>query len=105
MLRDQIVQTCNEVRRTLAVYDEAYAGLTHEGRPAAFRDFLLDAPRLFSRLGDQLGAIQHIVSFWRYRFSPGASHVGVEELIDIFMDFETGLAIRRIDDAPSSLAA
>jgi hypothetical protein len=102
VLRDRIIATCDEASRTLAVYDSAYAGLTIEGRPAAFRDFLLEAPRLFERLGDQLGAIQHIVSFWRFRFSPGASRVGVEELIDIFMDFETGLAA---EDASSRLAA
>ncbi len=105
MLRDRIIETCDEAGRTLAIYDAAYAGLTVEDRPVAFRDFLLDAPRLFARLGDQLGAIQHIVSFWRYRFSPGASPVGVEELIDIFMDFEAGLATRKTGDAASTLAA
>ena len=105
VLRDRIIETCDEAGRTLAIYDAAYVELTVEGRPVAFRDFLLDAPRLFARLGDQLGAIQHIVSFWRFRFSPGAAKVGVEELIDIFMDFETGLAIRKIDGASSMLAA
>ncbi|MFN3669713.1 MAG: hypothetical protein ACK4VY_10425 [Brevundimonas sp.] len=105
VLRDRILTTCEEAGRTLDVYDAAYASLTLEGRPAAFRDFLLDAPRLFARLGDQLGAIQHIVSFWRFRFSPGASMVSVEELIDIFMDFETGLAARKGDPVASSLAA
>ena len=105
VLRDRIVETCYEAGSTLAVYDMAYAGLTQEGRPVVFRDFLLNAPRLFARLGDQLGAIQHVVSFWRYRFSPGASPVGVEELIDIFMDFETGLAARKDEDAASMMAA
>ncbi len=105
VLQNRIVRTCADVRRTLAVYDDAYAALTTEGRSAAFRDFLLDAPRLFSRLGDQLGAIQHIVSFWRFRFSPGASGVGVEELIDIFMDFETGLAERQAEACAPLLAA
>ena len=105
VLRDRIIETCNEAGKTLAIYDSAYAGLTQEGGPVAFRDFLLNAPRLFARLGDQLGAIQHVVSFWRFRFSPGASPVGVEELIDIFMDFETGLAIRKTEDALSRMAA
>lgn len=105
VLQGRIVRTCADVRRTLAVYDDAYGALTTEGRSAAFRDFLLDAPRLFSRLGDQLGAIQHIVSFWRFRFSPGASGVGVEELIDIFMDFETGLAEREAGAGSPLLAA
>ena len=91
VLRGRIIKTCDEVSRTLRVYDDAYAKLTQEGRPIAFRDFLLDAPSMFSRLGDQLGAVQHIVSYWRFRFGPGAPPVNVEELMDIFMDFETGL--------------
>jgi hypothetical protein len=105
VLRDRISETCNEAARTLAVYDVAFAGLTDANRPVAFREFLLEAPRLFSKLGDQLGAIQHIVSFWRFRFSPGASGVGVDELIDIFMDFETGLAAQRGEAEVSRRAA
>lgn len=105
VLRDRIIATCEEVGRTLKVYDDAYAGLTVEGRPIGFRDFLLDAPRLFTRLGEQLGAIQHIVSFWRFRFAPGAANVSVDELIDIFMDFETGLSDRDADLGQPMLAA
>jgi hypothetical protein len=105
VLRDRISETCNEAARTLAVYDVAFAGLTDANRPVAFREFLLEAPRLFSKLGDQLGAIQHIVSFWRFRFSPDASGVGVDELIDIFMDFETGLAAQRGEAEVSRRAA
>ncbi len=91
VLRGRIIRTCDEVSRTLQVYDDAYARLTQEGRPTAFRDFLLDAPSMFAQLGDQLGAVQHIVSYWRFRFRPAAHPPGVEELMDIFMDFETGL--------------
>jgi hypothetical protein len=97
VLRGRIMKTCEEVSRTLRYYDDAYAGLTRQGNPVAFRDFLLEAPALFSRLGDQLGAVQHIVSFWRFRFNPKSPPVGVEELIDIFMDFETGLMGRDAD--------
>ncbi len=91
VLKGQIMRTCVEVRRTLKIYDEAYAGLTQDGNPVGFRDFLLEAPALFARLGDQLGAIQHIVSFWNFRFGYKAPPPGVEELIDIFMDFEVSL--------------
>ncbi|KIC56806.1 hypothetical protein RM53_10575 [Brevundimonas nasdae] len=91
VLRGRIIKTCDEVSRTLRVYDDAYAKLTQEGRPIAFRDFLLDAPSMFAKLGDQLGAVQHIVSYWRFRFGFSAAPVNVEELMDIFMDFETGL--------------
>ena len=106
VLRGRIMKTCEEVGRTLRYYDDAYAGLTCEGNPVAFRDFLLEAPAMFTRLGDQLGAVQHIVSFWRFRFNAKAPPVGVDELIDIFMDFETGLMGREPDEFdPRDLAA
>lgn len=94
VLRARIQETCQDVAATLKFYDDAYASLTVLGEPTAFRDFLRAAPRMFNRLGEQLGAIQHIVSFWRFRFGPNAANVSPEELIDIFMDFETGLADR-----------
>jgi len=105
VLRDRIVTVCDDASRTLRIYDDAYAALTQEAKPGAFRDFLLQAPRLFTRLGEQLGAIQHVVSFWRFRFSPGAAPVSVDELIDVFMDFETGLADRDQELSRRFLAA
>ena len=90
-LRSRILRTTEEARLTIQVYDRAFAGLSVEGQSGAFRDFLIQAPSMFSRLGEQLGALQHIVSFWRYRFAPGRAPVGVGELIDILMDFEAGL--------------
>ncbi|MFN4297118.1 MAG: hypothetical protein ACK4FB_09775 [Brevundimonas sp.] len=94
VLRPRILKTCDTVIQTLKVYDRAYASLTRDARPTAFREFLLDAPHMFIRLGEQVGAVRHIVSFWNFRFAPGAPRVSVEELIDIFMDFETSLASR-----------
>jgi hypothetical protein len=87
----QIKRARAETRQTMKIYDEAYAGLTENGNPLIFRDFLLKAPALFARLGEQLGAIQHVVSFWNFRFRPKAPAPSPSELIDIFMDFETSL--------------
>lgn len=91
VLRHRIARACDNVSTTLRVYDDAYAALTRAGEPMQFRDFLLHSPTMFTALGDQLGALQHIVTFWRYRFSKGSASVNVDELIDIFMDFESGL--------------
>lgn len=90
-LRNRILRTSDEARVTIQIYDNAFAGLSVEGQSGVFRDFLIQAPSMFSRLGEQLGALQHIVSFWRYRFAPGRAPVGTGELIDILMDFEAGL--------------
>lgn len=88
-----IVKACAGADRTLGIYDKAYLSLTRDGQPGAFRDFLLTAPTLFMDLGEQLGAIQHIVSFWRYRFPERSrSPVDAVEMMDLFLDFEDSLA-------------
>lgn len=97
-LNKRILGACKSVAQMLKVYDVAYARLTQHQDPHAFRDFLLDAPTLFRDLGERLGVIQHIVSYWRFRFAPGSMRVRPEELMDILMEFEVGLAGR--GDAP-----
>ncbi len=92
-LTKAIAQACDTVRDTLKIYDDAYAELTQCGQPKAFKDFLLDAPHLFHELGERVGAVQHIVSFWRYRFKPGTRQkISAEELFELLTDFEQSLA-------------
>jgi hypothetical protein len=91
-LRTAIAGQQKQVNRTLEVYDAAFAGLTRKGEPLAFRNFLLDAPRMFLSLGEKVGAASHIASFWRYRFPAGKPPMGpVDEVVDIFQDFEASL--------------
>ena len=91
-LRGAIGSQQRQIDRTLDVYVRAFSGLTRKGQPLAFRNFLLDAPRLFLSLGEKVGAVSHIASFWRYRFPAGqASTASVDEVVDIFQDFETSL--------------
>jgi hypothetical protein len=83
------------ILRTLKIYDDAFEQLVHNRRPQAFRDFLLSAPELFLNLGERVGAIAHVASYWRYRFPEGQPlTAGAEEAIDILQDFETSLAIQ-----------
>jgi hypothetical protein len=77
-----------EVRKVLAVYDNAYAQLIERQDPKVFREFLLDAPELFVELGEKIGLMSHVASFWQYRFPEGAPRTAdVEELVTIFQDF------------------
>jgi hypothetical protein len=95
-IRKAVIAACRSVKETLGVYDTAYEGLTQRGDPVGFRDFLLKAPRLFDDLGRRLGAVDHVVSFWRFRFPEGSKvTVTPEELIDIFQDFENSLSFDR----------
>jgi hypothetical protein len=95
-----IVHCCETVRITLKVYDDAYADLTRHGQPQAFREFLLKAPSLFHELGERLGAVHHIISFWGFRFPAGGPRqIAAEELVDLLADFETSLNFEAPDAA------
>jgi hypothetical protein len=79
------------VNKALSIYDSSFADLVANQAPKTFRDFLLSAPYMFLELGEKLGAVSHIVSFWRYRFAAGApQHIDAEELSAIFQDFSSG---------------
>ncbi len=81
-----------EVAAALKIYDEAFLDLTKNGRPMAFRDFLIKAPTMFVMLGERIGVISHIVSFWRYRFPDARLLTApIDEVVDILQDFEANL--------------
>jgi hypothetical protein len=93
-IRKAVTVSCRKVTETLAVYDDAYEAMTRRGDPLRFRDFLLQAPALFNELGERLGGIDHIISFWRFRFPENSrTLVTPEELSDIFSDFEQSLNV------------
>lgn len=80
------------VTATLSIYDNAYHALTRQSDPLIFKNFLLSAPELFNALGERLGAVEHLLSFWRFRVPAGARpQITADELIDMFSDFESSL--------------
>ena len=90
---NKLTQAYSNARVLLDVYDDAYKALTVDRNPIGFRNFLVSAPDMFVQLGEQLGAIEHVVSFWTYAMPRGAPKlITIEELVDLFVDFEAGLA-------------
>jgi len=78
----------DNVRRIIAIYDDAYASLIDRQDPKMFREFLLSAPSLFLEIGEKMGTLTHITSFWQYRFPAGSPKSSdPEELTAIFEDF------------------
>ena len=82
----------NHVNKALSVYDASFNDLVEKQTPKTFRDFLLSAPYMFLELGEKMGAISHIVSFWRYRFPVGgpANDRRRTNWSAIFQDFSCG---------------
>ena len=87
-----VVAERRAVAETLARYDHAYAALTGQGSSGAFRDFLRDAPRMFIDLGERLGTLTHLQTYWQYRFGNGSSvELGAQEAITLLREFIAGL--------------
>jgi hypothetical protein len=91
----------NHVNKVLSIYDGSFQDLVQKQTPKTFRDFLMGAPHMFVELGEKLGAISHIVSFWHYRFPPGTpAVVDADDLSVIFQDFSSGFGERvQIEEA------
>jgi hypothetical protein len=92
----ELVRDNNQhVSKVLDIYDESFSGLVASNSPNTFRGFLLSASSMFLDLGEKMGAISHIVSFWRHRFPKGQPVlIDAEELGIIFHDFTSGFAER-----------
>lgn len=93
-LARRIVSAIANVGRTLNIYDQAYHALIDGQDPGPFRRFLLDGPKLFFELGESIGILSHIGSFWSYRMNTvlHSHRLTPLEYSDILMDFEESLA-------------
>lgn len=100
---DMISQSSQKIENALLDYGTAFAGLS-SGKPGVFRDFLRHAPTLFIPIGEAIGVVKHIESFWRFRFPPGRPHLlQADEAFEIYCDFDAtlgGMAILK-DPAPA----
>lgn len=92
MILKMVDRALESVDETLLEYGAAFAALS-EGDAGAFRSFLLKAPSLFIPIGESVGVIRHIVSFWRFRFpDPGMPMLEADEAVETFYDFEMSLS-------------
>ncbi len=96
------VKTLQDIGRTLESYDDVYAALARDRNPEPFRHFLLHGAPLFLELGEKIGVLNHMVSFWRFRMGRALdSRRALEaiEFADILVDFEASLS-SAFDDGP-----
>lgn len=91
-LRKSIRQSARECTAILSLYDDAFRDLVDRGKAAAFRKFLIEAPRLFVDLGSSMGTISHIVTYWQHRFPEEAAlSMNSDEFALVLLDFQSSL--------------
>ena len=88
-LRPAIAEADAEANALLAQYDAAYKAITLRADPAAFRQFLFEAPVHFMKLGHVLGVLVHMCQYWRFRAGPPRSGIRIpaQDLLEILEAF------------------
>ena len=85
--RETIRHRVKKVAELLQTYDTAFKAMADDGNPSAFRKFLLDSPQLFIEIGDNIGIVSHISSFWEFKVGRRSVLEG-SELLDVFKEIE-----------------
>ncbi len=96
----RIFAAISNLTACLSIYDTAYNALVMDRNPGPFRNFLLAGPGHFFELGENLGILSHISSFWRYRMGQvnRMNAMTAEEFADLLTDFEESLSIVEIQE-------
>lgn len=93
-----IMAAATAVAETLEIYNRAYRRLIEELDPMAFREFLLNGPGMFFELGERIGVLGHIQSFWGYRMGIRGTPLTPLEFMELLVDFEESLSGRELDE-------
>jgi hypothetical protein len=76
------------------IYENVFEALTETKTPEPFRRFLMDGPRLFARLGERMGRLEQLVSFWQHQFPGGRTrHLSPEAIVDGLRNLMSALSL------------
>jgi hypothetical protein len=76
------------------IYDNVFEALTQSRTPEPFRRFLVDGPRVFARLGERMGRLEQLVSFWQHQFPGGRTRqLSPEAVVDGMRNLTTALSL------------
>ena len=98
LLEKTITASWRDAGRQLGRYDRAFATLTEEKNSDGFRVFLKDSQGLFFALGDRIGRLEQLASFWNDRFaSDRIAGMPPDEVLDGLRDLLQALAVEVYD--------
>ncbi|KAA5805457.1 hypothetical protein F1654_05630 [Alkalicaulis satelles] len=88
------------LKSRLNEYNEEFTRFVERGDPAALKAFMSRAPQLFVEMGEDIGRLQHVSSYWRF-WTRGrrANAMTPVEAFDLLPDFEAALMVTDLDKA------
>lgn len=79
-------------------YNDQFQTFVEQGDPLALKNFLLRAPGLFFEMGQDLGSLQHVASYWRFwKGGRGEGPMPASEALEIMPGFAAELAVTHSD--------
>jgi hypothetical protein len=75
----------------LSRYEDAYGALTTDNNPKPFQGFLMAAPKLFTKLGVDIGRFGHASNGWAEMTNKGRRYRVSYDRLDVFYDFVLSL--------------
>lgn len=86
------------LKSRLGEYNDEFTRFVERGDPAALKAFMARAPRLFVEMGEDIGRIQHVSSYWRF-WTHGRRHnvMTAPEAFDLLPDFEAALMVTDLE--------
>ncbi len=84
----------------LDTYHDEFNSFVQKGDPAALKRFMTRAPELFVEMGEDIGRLQHVSSYWKF-WTRGrrVQSMSGQEAFDILPDFEAALQVTDLRDA------
>ncbi len=88
------------LKTRLDAYHAEFRQFVERGDPAALKTFMSKAPGLFVEMGEDIGRLQHVSSFWRFwtKDRRGAP-MSAMEAFNLLPDFEAALQVTDLKDA------
>ena len=88
------------LKSKLDAYHREFEQFVNRGDPAALKAFMTRAPDLFVEMGEDIGRLQHVASYWKFwtRGRRVSTLTGMEAF-DLLPDFEAALQVTDFKDA------
>jgi hypothetical protein len=90
----------NRLKTKLDAYQTEFEHFVNRGDPAALKSFMTKAPELFVEMGEDIGRLQHVASYWKF-WTKGrrVQTMSGMEAFDLLPDFEAALQVTDFQDA------
>jgi hypothetical protein len=77
---------------TIAIYNDAFQSMVDFEDASKFKRFLLDGPKLFITLGEQVGLLDHYASLWKFLLLETGGRMSGVEYADFLVDLDESLS-------------